>query len=318
MTDRFLPFFLLRKRYLYVLFFAFSLFSYKGITAQIKPPSNNFNQERLKGIVIAESAITAIGLIGLNYLWYKKFPRSRFHLFNDGNEWLNMDKVGHATTAYNMSNLQYNMMRWGGVNNNSSIWIGGLTSLGFQTIVEILDGFSTKWGFSVTDMIANVLGTTLFMSQQFAFNEQRVQLKFSFHKTLFPTYYPAELGKNKWQSWLKDYNGQTYWLTVNPSSFMKTNTAFPKWINASFGYGAEGMIGATKNPAIINGKPIPYYKRYRQYYISLDADLSRINPNSTTPQALLSLPRLIKMPFPAIELSKLNKHAQIKYHWLYF
>ena len=313
MTDRSAPcvFF---KRIFLLLFIFSNLFCFRA-TAQIKPPGNEFNQSRFRGIVIAESAITAIGLIGLNYLWYKKFPRSRFHLFNDGNEWLNMDKVGHATTAYNMSNLQYNMMRSSGVNNNQSIWIAGLTALGFQTIIEIFDGFSKKWGFSVTDMIANVVGTTLFMSQQFAFNEQRVQLKFSFRKTIYPSYYPAELGKNKWQSWLKDYNGQTYWLTINPSTFMKTNTTFPKWLNASIGYGAEGMIGANKNPTVINGKEIPYYKRYRQYYISMDADLSRMDMNNTSPKALLSLPRLIKFPFPAIELSK---HAPVKYNWLYF
>ena len=313
MTDRILPCRCFKKRYL--LLFVFFIFISCRVPAQIKPPANPFNQSRFNGIVIAESACTAIGLIGLNYLWYKKFPRSRFHFFNDGNEWLNMDKVGHATTAYNMSNLQYNMMRSSGVNNNQSIWIAGLTALGLQTIIEIFDGFSKKWGFSVTDMVANVLGTALFMSQQSAFNGQRVQLKFSFHKTIYPSYYPAELGKNKWQSWLKDYNGQTYWLTVNPSSFMKTTTGFPKWLNASIGYGAEGMIGATKNPTVINGKAIPYFDRYRQYYFSLDADLNCIAMKNTSPQALLSLPRLIKIPFPAIELSK---HAPVKYHWLYF
>ncbi len=278
-------------------------------------PESKFNQARFNTVVITETVLSTIGLIGLNYLWYKKFPHSRFHFFNDGKEWLNMDKAGHATTAYNMSTLQYNMMRWSGVKNNTAIWVGGLTALGFQTIIEILDGYSTKWGFSVTDMLANILGTTLFMSQQFAFNEQRVQLKFSFHKTIYPAYYPAGLGKNKWQSWLKDYNGQTYWLTINPSTFMKTNTGFPKWLNASFGYGAEGMIGANNNPSIINGKAIPHFERYRQFYFSLDADLNRIDLKNTSPKALLSLPRLIKIPFPALEF---NRKTAVKYHWLYF
>ena len=96
-------------------------------------------------------------MIGLHYLWYKKFPHSRFHLFNDNAEWLNMDKAGHATTAYNISALQYNTMRWCGINNNRSAWIGGLTALGFQTVIEIFDGFSQKWGFSTGDMLANIV-----------------------------------------------------------------------------------------------------------------------------------------------------------------
>ena len=33
------------------------------------------------------------------------------------------------------------------------------------------------------------------------------------------------------------------------------------------------MIGAVKNPSEINGKKIPEFKRYRQFYFSVDTDL---------------------------------------------
>ena len=305
----------LKRSFLFIVCFCFTFFLKCRLLAQNNVPVNDFNERRFKTVVITESAITAIGLIGLNYLWYKKFPRSRFHFFDDSNEWFNMDKAGHATTAYNMSSIQYNMMRWTGVKNNTSIWVGGLTALGFQTIIEIFDGFSQKWGFSVTDMLANILGTSLFMGQQFAFNDQRAQLKFSFNHTIYSKYNPNELGKNKWQSWLKDYNGQTYWLSVNPGSFMKSTTSFPKWLNASVGFGAEGMIGGVKNPLEINGKPIPDFKRYRQYYFSLDADFKHFDLNSNSPKALLALPQILKVPFPALEY---NKNKPLKFHWLYF
>ena len=226
-----------------------------------------------------------------------------------------MDKAGHATTAYNISYGQYEMMRWSGVKNNQAIWIGGLTALGLQIIIEIFDGFSKKWGFSAPDMLANILGSGLFMCQQFAFNDQRVQLKFSFYKTIFANYNPGELGKNKWQRWLKDYNGQTYWLSVNPGSFMKAHTSFPKWLNASFGYGAEGMIGAVKNPAETGNKSIPNFKRYRQYYFSLDADLKHFDNDKMSPKVLLLIPQIIKFPFPAIEF---KKNLPVKFHNFYF
>ena len=288
-------------------------------------PANSFAQQqqnptmvdkhRLNAVIITESAISTIGLAGLNYLWYRKFSHSRFHFFNDGNEWLNMDKMGHATTAYNISAIQYNMMRWSGVGNKQSIWIGGLTSMGFQTLIEIFDGFSQKWGFSVPDMLANIAGSSLFMAQQFAFNEQRVQLKFSFHYTPFAVYNPSELGKSKWQRWLKDYNGQTYWLSVNPGSFMKSSTDFPKWLNVAFGYGAEGMIGASANPVFINNREIPPLKRYRQYYLSIDGDLQRMRSNNITSGALLAVPGIIKWPLPAVEFSKTTP---VKFHWIAF
>jgi hypothetical protein len=187
--------------------------------------------------------------------------------------------------------------------------------MGFQTIIEIFDGFSQKWGFSLTDMLANISGTALFMSQQFAFGQQRVQLKFSFHRTIFADYNPGELGRNKWQRWLKDYNGQTYWLSVNPASFIRANTSFPKWVNASFGYGADGMIGGSNNPSVVNGKDVPSFKRYRQYYFSLDADIRKIGNNNNKLELLLAVPAVLKVPFPAIDY---NANAPVKFHWLYF
>ena len=298
-------------------FFFLLLLSYLSFfySAYAQNPTNEFNQKRFNTVIITESLITTAGMIGLHYLWYKKFPKSRFHLFNDNAEWLHMDKIGHATSAYNISAIQYDMMRWSGVNNTKATWVGGLTALGLQTIIEMFDGFSQKWGFSKGDMLANILGSSLFMGQQFAWGEQRIRMKFSFHKTIYSKYSPAELGANKWQSWLKDYNGQTYWLSINPSTFMKSHTDFPKWLNMSFGYSADGMIGARTNPLTINGKPIPEFKRSAKYLFSVDADFKRIGNNQLNPRPLLSLANILKVPAPAIEF---KKDTTAKFYWLYF
>ena len=119
----------------------------------------------------------------------------RFHFFNDNSEWLQMDKAGHATTAYNIGSIQYDLMRWCGVKNDASIAVGSITALGYMSIVEVLDGFSSKWGFSKGDMVANIFGAALFASQQKVWNQQRISLKFSFHPSLYVQYYPSELGK---------------------------------------------------------------------------------------------------------------------------
>ena len=274
-----------------------------------------YNESRLKKIIIAESAVTTLGFIGLHYLWYKKFPHSRFHFFNDSKEWLNMDKAGHATTSYNLSAVQFNMMSYAGIKNNGATWIGGLTALGFQTIIEIFDGFSQKWGFSKTDMLANMVGTSLFMAQQFAYKEQRIQMKFSFHHSIYAQYNPGELGNNKWQRWLKDYNGQTYWISVNPSSFMNKNTSFPTWLNAAFGYGADGMTGGSKNASEINGKLLPTFERQRKYYFSFNVNPKKIDGKHLNTKALLALPEIFKIPFPAVEIIK---KSTVKFYPVYF
>jgi hypothetical protein len=283
-------------------------------TSFAQPDPSTIDRARLTKVIVVESVITTATMIGLHYLWYKKFPRSRFHLFNDNSEWMLMDKIGHAATGYNVSAIQYDMMRWSGVSNRTAAWVGGLTAFGLQTLVEIFDGYSSQWGFSPGDMLANFSGAALFVGQQIGWGEQRARLKFSFHKTIYADYSKAELGSNKWQRWLKDYNGQTYWLSVNPSSFLKSNTSFPSYLNVAIGYGAEGMLGARSNPSNINGKPVPDFRRGQRWLLSPDIDLKRINPNGQ-PQVLLSLPSILKVPAPAVEW---KKSTGARFHWLYF
>jgi hypothetical protein len=273
------------------------------------------NHARLRGVVITETILVTAGMIGLHYLWYKTFPRSRFHLFNDNAEWRYMDKIGHAATGYNLSAVQYDMMRWSGLSNTNATIVAGLTALTLQTLVEIFDGHSKQWGFSKGDMLANILGTAFFAGQQFAWGEQRIRLKFSFHKTIYSKHNPAELGANKWQRWLKDYNGQTYWLSINPFAFLPQQSQFPKWLSFSFGYGADGMVGARTNPTHINGVSIPNYPRRSRYLFAIDADLKRISNPNTDPRILLTVPNILKVPSPALEF---KKGAKAKYYWLYF
>ena len=298
-------------------FFICLLFSsIPGLTQSIfLPPSETYQPNRLKTVVITEVATGIAISAGLYFLWYKKHPRSHFHFFNDNGEWLQMDKIGHATTAYNIGAIQYDLMRWCGVENGTSILVGGLTSVGYMSIIEVLDGFSSKWGFSTGDMLANIFGAALFAAQQRGWNQQRISLKWSFHVSPYAKYYPAELGKNFVSRMLKDYNGQTYWLSINIASFLPGNSGFPYWLNASFGYGAEGMIGANHNPAQINGIPIPEFPRYRKFYFAPDADLFRIPTNSSLYNAAAYLTRFSKVPAPALEWNHLKG---LRFYPLYY
>jgi hypothetical protein len=273
--------------------------------------SNSFNRSRFTTVVISEAAVATLATIGLQYLWYKNFPRSRFHFFNDNAEWLNMDKVGHATTAYNVSAIQYNIMRWCGVKNNTSILVGGLTGLAYLTMIEISDGFSAEWGFSKGDMAANIMGTALFMGQQYGWGEQKVELRFSYHKSIFTKYNPSLLGNKLSSRLLKDYDGQTYWLSFNLSSFMPATSKFPKWINADLGYGADGMVGARTNPTSVNGKEIPSYVRQRKLLFAPGFAFNR-----TGFPAYPSWNNIFRIPAPALEW-KLKTNA-VKGYFLYY
>ena len=317
MTVYFSSLFRIRDALLRVAFIlVFSLdFFYGRAQNGFLPPGEQYHADRMRTVIITEVASGAAISAGLYFLWYRKHPRSRFHFFNDNSEWLQMDKAGHATTAYNIGAIQYDLMRWCGVKNDASIAIGSITALGYMSIVEVLDGFSSKWGFSKGDMVANIFGAALFASQQKVWNQQRVSLKFSFHPTLYAGYYPAELGKNLISRMLKDYNGQTYWLSFNVGSFLPAKSGFPYWLNMNLGYGADGMIGGTSNPDSLNGVKIPYFKRYRQYYFAPDADLFRIPTSSAPFNTAAYLTRFSKLPAPALEWSR---EKGIRIHPFYY
>jgi len=271
------------------------------------PPvqKNLFNKKRFSLVVSTEAALYAGSLIGLNELWYKDYPRSSFHFFDDNDEWLQMDKVGHMTTAYYLGRIGVGFMNWTGVSRTKAIWYGGMLGSLYQSTIEIMDAYSSEWGFSVGDFAANTLGSLLCVGQELAWDDQRIVLKYSFLQSKYARYRPELLGSNLQENVLKDYNGQTYWLSVNPSSFMGDGTKFPKWLNIAIGYGAEGMTGGRFNPPYVDatGKPV-YFDRYRQYYLSLDVDLTRIKTRSKFLRTVFYSVGFIKIPAPSLEFSE--------------
>jgi hypothetical protein len=276
--------------------------------------TDTLNKKRLTTVLVVGASAYVGGMLVLYNQWYKDYPQSKFHFIDDRQEWLQMDKFGHITTSYYMGLIGYSSLRWAGVSENKSIWYGGMTGMLFLTTIEVMDGFSAQWGASPSDMVANVIGTSLFMGQQFAWHEQKMMMKFSYHSTTYAQYDPAQLGSTWAQSILKDYNGQTYWLSANISSFGLQHTRFPKWLNIAGGYSADGMTGPYVNPTEYNGAPVPYSERLRQYYIAPDIDLSRIPVKSKTLKLIFNALGFIKIPMPTVEFTKNG----VKFFPLYF
>jgi len=276
-------------------------------------PIPNYN--RIVPLAVSDGILYTTSMVGLDFLWYKNYPHSAFHFFNDNNEWMQMDKCGHILTAYTIARLTAALYRWSGVRDASSTTIGVALGMAYQTNIEIFDGFSSAWGFSLGDMTANTLGASLFLSQQAAWNDQRVTMKISFHPTSYAQYRPDELGDNFAESSLKDYNGQTYWLSFAIASFFPKGTKIPGWLCLDFGYGADGMVGGSSNPIIYNsnGDEV-FFDRYRQVYCSLDIDLTKIPTNSGALKAVLGAVSFIKIPAPTLEFSR----GKFKFHILYF
>lgn len=275
-------------------------------------PSDSLNQKRQNSVFITEAVLASGALIGLNQLWYADYPKSDFHFINDNSEWMQMDKLGHLYSSYHIGRLGAEALNWSGTSKENQLIYGASLGFVFLTAVEVMDGFSEEWGASMGDVIANASGTALYVSQELIWNEQRIIPKFSFHTTEYANYRPGLLGSSLPEQILKDYNGQIYWLSANLHSFSK-KTKIPKWFNVALGYGAEGLIGENDNKNTIIF-PIKREK-YRQFYLSLDLDLSKISTKSHFLKTLFLVLNSVKIPAPTLEYSP---QKGFKFHALYF
>ncbi|MFP4845771.1 DUF2279 domain-containing protein [Winogradskyella sp. PE311] len=291
-----------------VLIISNSVFSQSKLDNFLKP-SDTLNKFRRNTVVITEASLASLTLLGLDQLWYVDYPRSKFKTIDDSSEWLQMDKIGHVFSSYQLGRIGASALNWAGVDAKNQLIYGSTLGLGFLTAVEVMDGFSEEWGFSWTDMAANVAGTGLYVGQELLWKEQRIVLKYSFQRTEFARKRPDKLGNGFTEEFLKDYNGQTYWLSANINSFLKTDY-IPNWINLAFGYGADGMLtGDANDPLFLN------QNRTRQYYLSLDIDLTRIKTKSQVLKTIFDVFNVIKIPFPTIEL---RSNGRLKAHYIYF
>lgn len=291
-----------------VLISSFS-FSQTKLNAFLKP-SDTLNKSRRNAVVITEASLASITLVGLNQLWYSDFERSKFHTINDNNEWLQMDKMGHVFTSYQVGKFGAQVLNWSGVSKKDQLIYGATLGFGFLTAVEILDGFSQEWGFSWGDIAANASGTGLYVAQELLWKEQRINLKFSFHQTKYASQSPDKLGESFFEQILKDYNGQTYWLSANLHDFFK-ESKIPKWLNVAFGYSADGMLQGIQD---VDNSLLTNINRQRQFYLSFDVNLHKIRTNSRFLKSVFNIFNVLKMPFPALEF---NKNGCV-FHLLYF
>ena len=251
-----------------------------------------------KRFIISNSSIgllSSASLIGLHRLWYSKESQEAFHLFDDSKNWMQMDKMGHVMSSYELSRNMTDVYEWSGMSRRNSALLASSISFAYMSGIEIMDGHSSEWGFSISDMAANLAGTGWFLFQESFFSKQIFQPKFSFHQTIYAEMRPQVLGSNFMESMLKDYNGQTYWISFSPGQLGVKK--WPKWIMISLGHSINGRLKG-------NSSHFMGYESQREYLFSLDLDLNEIQIKSRVLKSLFKVINCVKIPFPAIIITK--------------
>ncbi len=290
---------------LIIVFFSIFLFITTGF-GQSKfnsflKPSDTLNIQRRNSVIVFESIVFVGGIIQLNKIFNKDHFSTNCTFINDNSTCLQMDKAAHIFTSYQIGNMSYNLLNWAGVSKKNKLIYGAGMGFVFLTTAEVIDGFSKDSNASYGDIVANAGGTSLFVFQDLLWDEQRIVPKFSFHSSQFISSNIKTM-KSQIES---EFDGQTFWLSANIQSFFKKSKV-PKFLNIAIGYGVENLDNSTLNT---NVEP------YRQLFLSLDVDLTRIKTNSHLLKTLFSVFNTIKVPAPTIEFSRNN---QLKWHFIYF
>lgn len=264
-----------------------------------------YQPKKLTRLGLTTGAVYGISMLALHEAWYKENQRQDFHFFNDAAEWKQIDKAGHFYTAFYLSAVSAQAINHCGIKAQKAAWLGSLSGLLLLSTIEVFDGYSEAYGASASDLLANASGSAFYWWQQYHWQGLRIQPKFSFQRSPYAPLRPNVLGDNLATEILKDYNGQIHWLSVDMDKFIR----FPKWLNLAAGYGAERMVYARDASNEANG-----FSPYRQYYLSIDFDLTAIKTRSKLVRGLIKVVSVIKLPAPALEFSK---HG-MKFYPIYF
>jgi hypothetical protein len=229
-------------------------------------------QKKLYYLVGGFTLLYGLGISLLSWAWYRHQKRSTFHFFNDNAEWQQMDKFGHFLTAFHISKGAYHSLLAVEQAPQKALQYGGWTGGVLMTPIEVLDGFSDGYGASWGDELANFLGSAFFIWQQKQFGKIIMQPRFHFQSTSFAALRPSLLGKDWTEQWLKDYNGQTYWLAVDLADLTAIAPEYnnplldflSQYCLLGIGYSAKNMIFARDEQNIAAG-----FVPYREVHIGL-------------------------------------------------
>lgn len=219
--------------------------------------------------------------------WWKE-QRKYFKFAEDGYYARNMDKVSHIYTANTFTVTIGEAFEWTGISPKKALLYGALTSLAYETYIEINDGFAPNWGFDWIDMGSNIVGAVY----PFLQNEFPVLKNFNFKWSFKPEWINKKI--NKSDDLLDDYTNMTFWLSITPKGLLPKSIAkyYPGFLAIAFGL-------SIKDASHVTGSR----NAYREWFLSLDYDITKLPGKSDFMKKLKKILNFYHFPAPAVRFS---------------
>ncbi|MFY8161113.1 MAG: DUF2279 domain-containing protein [Candidatus Kapaibacteriota bacterium] len=238
-----------------------------------------------------------------NTIWKERIP---FRIVEDGAYGLYSDKPGHVIGSYYTANTLTDALIISGVDWESSVITSGILGLAYMSYIEVLDGYGKGFGFSPSDMYANIFGAGLYVAQYYSPFLQNITPKY----TYFPSNWFGQRKRQPHDFFIDDYSSQTLWLTFNMHNMLPESLAnyWPDWLDVSLGYAARNLTEVYDPEKIYFHDPNVTFRNNQvegdpKFIISLDYNLVKLLPDggSFWNWAKQTL-NFFKFPAPALEI----------------
>ena len=210
--------------------------------------SNIFKQAP---IIVALNTATIVSIGIFKWDW----GSGRFAFKNEGFFGANTanggaDKTGHLWTGYTLSNINMHFLKKSGVRNYKEYGI--LLAWTNLLVIELGDGLSKTYGFSLEDLLFNTLGSGIsYLRAQNEFAKKLTDLRLEIT--------PSEFSFDAFNE--TNYTDLKYILALKPAAFSKN---YLKYLEFHIGYYTRGYRGVRASE---------YLTKNRTGYIGLSVDL---------------------------------------------
>lgn len=294
--------------YLYLFVIQFDFYSKASIldTTQV----NNIVKSKLAIILGATSLTLGASYFYVQNVWWSDNKQS-FH-FDNGADYLyakNVDKCAHFMGGLVSAELMNDALNWAGINNKNSYLYAFLLGTTMHAFIEIKDGFAETYGFSIGDLAAGTIGSSIpYLKYKFP-TLNALNFKYSYYQ--HDDFYFKQF---KHADWLDDYMNHTYWVTANVGDWLPKNSKakkiWPNFLCIAAGFGVDNTLNwYNKGVNLAENKGKGNY----EYYISLDIDWRKIIPQKNGGQKILARTlNYIKLPFPTLQFG-----SKTDFYWLF-
>ncbi len=226
----------------------------------VPPPSKS-----VRTTLLISGFAGATALYGATAWWNKS--SSEFRVRHEG--WFEQDspnggadKLGHGYSTYVATRLMTKGFQWAGHSQKQAAQLAGLTAGTLSLGVEIMDGFTEKYGFSTEDTIINLAGIGLgVLFETYPEWDEKFDIRL--------IYWTSDDAKRlEDYDPVADYSGQTYLLVTKASGFPTIrDIVWTRYLEIAIGYGTRGYQptdGTDTQP------------KYRNLYYGVSLNLSQL------------------------------------------